>query len=283
MKKSYISVLSLCAALAFPQMYASDGYDEDPYVILCGEADSAMARGDCHEAAARIKDAIAVRPHSPSNILLMTNLGMVYSMMDSDSLALDAFDRVISDCPDMKTARIQKAKVLLKTNRDKDAFETFSDVIALDSLDAEARYYRGIMALYAGRGDVAEDDLSVLKRIDPHSHRTESALATLYALTGRNKEAIPYYQSVIAREPAPEFYAALAGCFLQLENLSEAAAVIADGLRQYPSDPELHYYRAWLNRDRYRLDDARADARRAIELGANPARVNALFASRTKL
>lgn len=282
MKKSYISILALCAAFAFPQMYASDGYDEDPYVILCGEADSAIANGNYAEAAARIKDAMAVRPHSPSNVLLRTNLGMVYSMMDSDSIALATLDRVINDYPDMKAARLHKARVLLKTNRDKDAYEVFSDVISLDSLDSEARYYRGIIALYSGRRDVAEADFDVLSRLEPKSHRTESALASLYALTGRNREAIPYYQSLITRDPAPEYYAALAGCLLQAEDLSEAAVTIADGLRLYPSDPELYYYRAWLNRDRYRLDDARADARHAIELGANPTRVNALFKSKLK-
>ncbi len=45
----------------------------------------------------------------------------------------------------------------------------------------------------------------------------------------------------------------------------------------YSYDAELYYYRAWLNRDRYRLDEAHADARKAIELGANKNKVDALF------
>ena len=45
-----------------------------------------------------------------------------------------------------------------------------------------------------------------------------------------------------------------------------------------PDDPELYYYRAMLNRDRFLLDDARADADRAVSLGLNPARAAALFA-----
>lgn len=53
--------------------------------------------------------------------------------------------------------------------------------------------------------------------------------------------------------------------------------MIDSGLKRFGPDPELYYYRAWLNRDRYRLDDAHADAVRAIELGANKSKVDALF------
>ena len=53
--------------------------------------------------------------------------------------------------------------------------------------------------------------------------------------------------------------------------------MIEGGLKRYSHDPELYYYRAWLNRDRYRLDDARADAAKAVEYGASKAKVDALF------
>ena len=38
-----------------------------------------------------------------------------------------------------------------------------------------------------------------------------------------------------------------------------------------------YYYRAWLNNKRYMLDDAKADAAKAVKLGADPQRVVALF------
>lgn len=279
MKKTRLSILALAIAITLPGITASspENFDEDPYLILCGEADSAIARQDYHSAAARLNDAMAVKPHSPSNVLLLANLGMVYSMMDSDSLALSSLQRAIDEYPGMKIVHTNRAHVLLKLNRDHEAYEEFSTVLKLDSLDTEARYYHGIIALYSGWQDIAERDFKILDKLEPRTERTALALATLYSLTGRSRDAIPHYQTLINSDPAAEYYAALAGCYLQIQNLSEAAYTIAEGLKKYPEDPELFYYRAWLNRDRYRTDDAHADAKRAVALGANPARVKALF------
>lgn len=81
-------------------------------------------------------------------------------------------------------------------------------------------------------------------------------------------------------DPAPEYFSGLAGCLLALDEFSRASEAIDAGLKRYANDPELYYYRAWLNCKRYRFDDAHRDAEKAISLGANPARVNALFERR---
>ena len=121
------SLLLLALVLSLPAIFASrpDSFEEDPYVLLCGEADSAIARGDYPKAVARIKDAISVRPYSASNVLLEANLGMVYSLMDSDSLAELTLRNAIREYPDMKTVHSRLAKVLLKQKRDREAYEEF--------------------------------------------------------------------------------------------------------------------------------------------------------------
>lgn len=278
--KRLLPALLFVAAIGSLLVRASgltDDFDEDPYLILCGEADSAIAREDFPTAAARLREAISIKPYSASNVLLLANLGMVYSMMDSDASALATLDEAIAAFPDMKVARSNRAKVLLKMRKDKDAYREYGEILQIDSIDTEARYYHGLIALYSGNLKTAEEDFHVLEESEPNSVLTARALATLYSLTERNREAIPFYTTLIKAEPAPEYYAGLAGCLLELENLSEAAATLAEGLAHYPGDPELYYYRAWLNRNRYRLDDAHADAKKAIDLGANPAKVNALF------
>ncbi len=60
-------------------------------------------------------------------------------------------------------------------------------------------------------------------------------------------------------------------------NLNEASSDISEGMRLDPADGELYLYRALLNRMRYRPDDARADARRAVELGVAASRAQALL------
>lgn len=254
--------------------------DADPYFILTEEADSAIARQDWAEAAARLADALAVRPDAPTNLLLRSNLAAVYSCLGHDSLALTTYDAVLDAAPAMFTPRLARGKLLLKMGRDVDAYHDFSVALESDSLSTEARYYHGMMALYAGNRDIAETDFSTLLRVAPKAYDTAVALASLYSLTGRDREAIPYLERLIEADPSAEYFASLAGCHLALGQLSEAGAVIDRALKSFPRDPELYYYRAWLNRDRYRLDQAADDGRRAVELGASPVRVADLLGHR---
>lgn len=273
------TILAIAAALptAVPDTASMDA---DPYFILTEEADSAIAHQDWAAAAARLADALAVRPDTPTNLLLRSNLAAVYSCLGHDSLALDTYDAVLDEAPSMFTPRLSRGKLLLKMGRDIEAYHDFSAALDADSLSTEARYYHGMMALYAGSREIAEADFSTLARIAPKAYDTAVALASLYSLTGRDREAIPYLERLIEADPSAEYFASLAGCHLALGQLSEAGAVISRGLKSFPRDPELYYYRAWLNRDRYRLDEAEADGRTAVQLGASPVRVADLLGHR---
>lgn len=220
---------------------------------------------------------MAIEPDNPSNVLLLSNLGMVYSYMDRDSLALQAYDEALRRAPEMTTVLQNRARLHLKMGNDLDAFSDFSAVADRDSLNAEARYYRGMIALYGGKLDQATADFDILSTVAPDSYNTWSALAALYSLTEHSARAIPYYIKLIEADPSPEYYSALAGCYLAEGRLSEASSTIADALKLYSHDPELYYYRAWLNRDRYLLDDAHADAALAVRYGADPRKVAGLF------
>ena len=221
---------------------------------------------------------MSLRPDSPQNVLLLSNLGMIYSYMDNDSMAIAVLDEAVRRAPELRTAQANRGEVLLKLGRDKEASEAFEKVIAADSLNIDARYYHGTIALYSGKLDAAEADFNVLRSIVPEALTTARALGMLYSLSGRDRDALPYLRKLVSLEPAPEYYAALAGSLLALSELSEASGVLAEGLERYPDDPELYYYRAILNRDRFLLDDARADAARAAALGVNPKRIAAIFA-----
>lgn len=252
-------------------------FEADPYFILMGEADQAIADSAWVEAAARLKDALAVKPDHPSNSLLYNNLAQVYTHLQLDSLAVDAYNKGLELAPRMTTLLSGRGRLLLSLGRDREAMEDFGRALELDSLNTDARYYHGMIALYSGKLDIADNDFGVLARIVPKTTDTAIALSTLYALSGRERQAIPYLERLIETDPSPEFFASLAGCRLAIGDLTEASEAIGEGLRRYPADPELYYYRAWLNRDRFRSDDARKDAEKAIRLGANPLKVADLF------
>jgi len=257
-------------------------FDADPYFLLMGEADAAIADKNWPEAVARLCDALAVKPNHPSNALLFNNLASVYVCMGQDSLAVATYNRGLDIAPNMLTLVIGRGRALLARGDDKEAYRDFSHALEIDSISPDARYYHGMLALYSGKLDVAEADFKVLGNVAPKSIDTAIALSTLYSLTQRERLAIPYLETLIEQDPAAEYYASLAGCHLALGELTEASEAIGEGMKRYPHDPELFYYRAWLNRERFRNDDARADGARAIELGANPHKVEELFKRRVR-
>lgn len=270
----------LCFICSIPikaQEKSDSVYEEDPYFLLMGEADDAIAERNWPVAAARLCDALAVQPENPANSLVYNNLANVYTYMGYDSLAVKAYSNGLELAPRMLKLLLGRGRTLLSMGRPKEAFNDFTTAIEIDSVALTPRYYRGMMLLYSGNAEGAEADFSVLEKVAPKSFDTAVALGTLYSLTGRDREAIPYLEKALEHDPSPEFFSSLAGCQLALGMLSEASATISDGLAKYPDDPELYYYRAWLNRDRYRRDDARRDADQAIKLGANPMKVNDLF------
>lgn len=272
-----IILFSLICGIAAAAQTPVDSLEAQPYYILVGEAEEALADDRLDDAAARLREAMQVDPDNPGNVLLLSNLGVIYWRCDEDSLALDVLNEANRRAPSMVTVLLNRGRLLLDMGHNREAFEDFNEVVALDSVNCPARYYRGTMSLYGGRLDMAEKDFDVLKRLKPKALDTAVALSALYSLSGRDREAIPYFERLVEEDPAPEYFAGLAGCLLALQNYSRAAEVIEGGLKRYSHDPELYYYRAWLNRDRYRLDDARADAAKAVEYGASKAKVDALF------
>lgn len=284
MKRLFLSLAFLAAiACASAQTLAApdpDSDEENPRFLLAGQADEAIAEERYDDAATRLIEAISICPDCPDNALLLSNLGMVYAYQGRDSLALETLDRALGIAPSMKTVMANRARVLLRMGRDRSAYEAFGRLIEADSLNTEARYFRGMMALYSGDAATAEADFEVLRDSLPLDIDTARALSALYSLTGRNAQAVPYFRQLVRDEPSPEYYAALAGCYLADGKLSEASEVIGEGMTKYPGDGELYYYRAWLNRDLFRPTDAKRDGKRAVELGISERKVRELLERR---
>lgn len=254
-----------------------DEDEEDVYMILVGEAEKAIAEDDYFTAILRLREAMSSEPGNPLNVMLLSNLGNMYMRVDQDSLAMQAFNDALQIAPAMSAIYGNRGMLKLKLGDNAGALDDFNTTLQRDSLNATARYYRGMMALYAGDAARAEEDFHALQQVAPSAYNTYAALALLYSRTSRELQAIPFYEKLLAADPSPEYYAALAGCYLAIDYLTEASATIQQGLEKYPNDPELYYYRAWLNKKRFMLDDAKNDAARAVRLGADPKRVSALF------
>lgn len=258
------------------------GFEERPYFILIEQSEKALAENDYHSAGLRLVEAMAIEPDNPLNVALLSNLGMIYFYNEQDTLALQTLDRAVERSPRLVGARENRARVLMSMNRDADAYADYEAIIDIDSTHCDARFFHAMMSLYTGQLQKAQKDIAVLRGIVPLWSKTMLADATMNAMTGNNHEAVSLYRRLIERERMPEYYAALAGCLIAVDNLHDASSTIAEGLKHFGNDPELYYYRALLNKKRFLNDDAMRDARRAIELGADPRKVNDIFAGDQK-
>ncbi len=115
-------------AVASEPSPANPDIDANPYFILTAEADSAIAKGDYDRAAARLIDAMAVEPDNPGNLLLKTNLGIVYSALDRDSLATATLSDVISRAPCARSYCIKNKARFARLSR---FFESYKGRLAM--------------------------------------------------------------------------------------------------------------------------------------------------------
>lgn len=255
----------------------TSGIEERPYFLLIEQSEKALEEQDYEAAGLRLVEAMGVEPDNPLNVALLANLGMIYYYNEQDSMALVTLNVACERAPRLVAAHENRARVLIGMGRDKEAYDDYGRIIEIDSINTNARYYHGMMALFNGDLLTAETDFAVLDRVVPLWRNTMLANATMYSMTGRDREAISLFRKLIDKERLPEYYSSLAGCLIAVDDLGEASRVIGEGLELYKSDPELYYYRALLNHKRFMEDEAHKDAKKAIELGASPKRVAAIF------
>ncbi|MDE6268836.1 MAG: tetratricopeptide repeat protein [Muribaculaceae bacterium] len=254
----------------------SVAFNSTAYLALVDSADAAGAASQWGKAIGFLRSAMRLEPANPSNILLLTNVGMMqfYQGQDDEAIATltdaVAFDSLNTD------VLMRRARVLNSLGRLPEALRDYQAVIDIDSTAVGAIVQRAFIYLNTNRLELAEADLSHALSLAPDDPEATLGRAIILSSSGHPDEAIPLYSRLIALEPSPELYAARATCYLVLENLGRASSDIMDGLALDPDYGELYLCRSALNKLRYSNDDALADARRAAALGIDPRRIYAL-------
>lgn len=252
-------------------------YDERPYFILIDQSEKSLAEGDYEAAGLRLVEAMSVEPQNPLNVALLSNLGMIYYYNEQDSMALVTLNEAVRRAPKLIGARQHRAVVLSALGRDREALADYNAIIEIDSVNTDALFMRAMMSIYNDDFATARHDAATLERIIPLTRKSLLANATLAANEHRDLDAISLYRKLLDIDKQPEYYSGLIGCLLAINNLDEASSVIGNAMQRYVNDPELYYFRAILNHRRFLDKEAKADAAKAISLGADPKRVAQIF------
>lgn len=271
MKTYIISIITLLIASA------ASAQGSDSYFALMGQADKAIADSNYVKADSLLTEALRLEPANPSNYLIISNLGMVRHYAGRDSMALASLNMAHDMAPKAVTVLVNRARVLTDMGRLREAAADYDSVLALDSTMVEPRFYRALIRLSLGQIQPAEADIHKLESDHPSDRFTHLAGAALYSRTGRSAEAIASYTRLINIDDQPEYHAMRSELYLRDGQLQEASDDIAIAMKASPNDPALYLMRALLNKARFRPDDAKADGRRAVELGADPRAVESLL------
>ena len=250
---------------------------EKRYMDNVQKAEEAIGKRKWPLAIAYLQEAMQSDPGNPQNIMLLSNMGMLQFYNGEDSLALRTLTEARAMAPASVVILSNRAQVLTGMNRLDDALNDYNRIIEMDSTYADAWRERGSIMLRQGKLAEAETDIARYRQLRSSDDQGKLMQAVIFAATGRPDNAIPLYGELIEKKAESVYLCARASCYLQKSDLLAAAEDIARGLELDPDDGELYYCRAWLNRLRFRDEDALADARRAVERGVNPLRIKALF------
>lgn len=265
--------LTVSILFIFLAIFPSVSQNSPEYLNLVEQADSAIAVGHWDVAESNLLDAINLEPDNPGNILLMSNLGIVRFNQGNDSLALASLHEAHRQAPSSVTVLSNLARVNAALGNIEEAYKNFETIMELDSMLWEPLFYHGMIAMNIGDINQAATDFSRLEILAPDEPDTHLALASFYTAIDEKQRALSEFNWLIDREPTVETLLERAIINIQLEYLNEASSDLAYAIALDPDWGELYLYRAILNKLRFRIDDAKTDALKAIELGVDKERV----------
>ncbi len=252
---------------------------KDNYIKLVEKADKAINDDKYEEAIQLLTEALNAEPDNSGNVMLISNLGMLYYYTGQDSLAIDCLSLAHEMAPESITILGNKAKVLMETGQYDRVMPDLIQLTEIDSTLVQPLLNIAIIQLSRGDIDNAAITLERVKKMTDTSKSQEcsAALAWLASIQGDDRQALEHYTALINIEPSASLYASRAMSHIELEHYIEASEDIAAGIEMDPECAELYVARAYLNRRTYRNDDAMKDAQKAIDMGANRDRIRQLL------
>ena len=131
---------------------------------------------------------------------------------------------------------------------------------------SDAHNSRGIELADRGWLDEAAKEFQKAIELDPASAHAHDNLATVWAEKKQWREALHEYLTAIRLEPDSATAHYNLACFLASHGADMAIAEYQDAIAHDPESPDAHLNLALTYADQERLDDAKKELRRAIEL-----------------
>ena len=242
----------------------------EQYLALADSADTYIAKENWKMAEKTLTSALRLEPGNASNVMLLSNLGVVRTRLRDYDGALQAFDVALAMSPKSKTVRINRARTYLETHEDEAAIEDINEVLRLDSLQDWSLRTRALLRLSQGKYKECKEDILTHQRHHPADADLLAAAGACAAAVGEYEEAIKWYDQSIDAKQNPETWFSRTLIKIQMKKYGEADEDIRRAIAIYPDFGNLYLLRAMLKKTNHLLTESDEDRKLALRKGASP-------------
>ncbi len=227
-------------------------------------------------AAVALQKAMALEPANENNPVLLLNLGILQRQLGLYDDAYISFTASMGNNPLPDVVLHNRASLLCDMERFDEAMEDYNTLIRNYPEDVEAYYRRGLLFLEKNERAKAEDDFKASDAIDPDNMYTKLSKALLYKLDDNWEAAEQVYTGLIqsSSKVDPSFYLNRAECYVNTDQIFRASADLRAVEGSQKGNPYFYILRGRVRLAQFDKIAARADFRKAKELGYDTDIVN---------
>lgn len=276
MYKSILTIILLASGMS------ANAQQSEAYLERVDSADTYIARQRWTDAERVLKDAMRMEPGNINNSLLLSNLGIVQHRQGKLDEAIENFTIGLAMTPNSFILLKNRAAAFLDSDKEKEAYDDLTKALDIDKTDSWVLNSHGLLSLQFSHRETAERDFKWLLDVDSKSKEALIGLALCANINGDLKTAIDYYSEVIDNHKEAEYYVERALLYIYTGDLNKADEDIREGIRLNQRLGNLYLIRAYLNKLRYRNEDAEIDKKIAIDYDAEPQLLQLLFPDEEK-
>jgi tetratricopeptide (TPR) repeat protein len=234
--------------------------------VLVSLGASQYQLGDFDASAVTFRSAVEKQP---ANARALTGLGMSLNALGRPAEARPVLERAVERAPSDRMSRLALANSFTELGEFMRADELLRRLTEEDPRDGEAWHYLAVLRF---RNNYHEQALEALERclaLRPGERDARVLRARSLVNLGRLPEAEPVFRELSAEPEVAsdwEFLLAHAEYSFYAGDLDTALARIADAASRKPLNGMLHYWKARILHHAGRIDEARAEAERAVAL-----------------
>lgn len=216
-----------------------------------------------------LQKAMAIEPTNENNPVLLLNLGILQRQMKLYDDAYISFTASLGNNPIPNVVLHNRASLLCDMERFDEAMEDYDALIHNYPEDVEAYYRRGLLFLEKNERAKAEVDFKASDTIDPENMYTKLSKALLYKLDDDWEAAEKVYTGLIQSSSSvdPGFYMNRAECYVNTDQIFKASADLRAVEGSQRENPYFYILRGRVRLSQFDKVAARADFRKAKELG----------------